>query len=231
VVRGCIDGAGVVGADTLWYRQPATQWVEALPIGNGRLGGMVFGGAAAEHIQLNEDTVWTGESRDRLNPEAAAALPEVRRLLFAGKPAEAEKLVNEKMMAIPLRMPPYQPLGDLHVKFAGHESPAEYRRQLDLDTGVASVSYRIGKVRYTREVFASAPAGVIVLRIVGSEAGQVSFTATLDREADATSRAVAPDRLQLTGEAIVHDDKQYPTERKVGVKFAAVLRAVAQGGQ
>src|SRR5438046_3708886 len=97
----------------LWYRQPATKWTEALPIGNGRLGGMVFGTTDTEHIQLNEDTVWAGEKRDRNNPEALKNLPEVRRLLFAGKPLEAQTLAEDTMMGIPKRQPPYQSLGDL----------------------------------------------------------------------------------------------------------------------
>src|SRR5438552_3249866 len=105
----------------LWYRQPAIQWTEALPIGNGRLGAMVFGGVEHERLQLNEDTIWAGEKRDRNNPEGEHNLPEVRRLLFAGKPKEAEALAEKTMIAIPKRMPPYQPLGDLLLHFNGHE--------------------------------------------------------------------------------------------------------------
>src|SRR5437763_1938187 len=102
----------------LWYRQPATKWVEANPVGNGRLGAMVFGRVNEERIQLNQDTVWAGESRDRNNPEARKAVPEIRRLLFAGKVAEAQELANKAMLAIPRRMPPYQPLGDIWLRFA-----------------------------------------------------------------------------------------------------------------
>src|SRR2546425_10174723 len=97
-------------ANLLWYRQPATKWTEALPIGNGRLGAMVFGGVASERIQLNEDTIWAGEKRDRNNPEGAAKLKEVRRLLFAGKPEEAEELAERTMISTPKRLPPYPPL-------------------------------------------------------------------------------------------------------------------------
>src|SRR6267378_1723668 len=106
----------------LWYRQPAANWNEALPIGNGRLAAMVFGGPQSERIQLNEDTIWAGEKRDRNNPEGAGNLAEVRRLLFAGKPKEAEVLAERTMIAVPKRMPPYQPLGDLLLRFSGQES-------------------------------------------------------------------------------------------------------------
>ncbi|HZM91310.1 MAG TPA: glycoside hydrolase family 95 protein, partial [Blastocatellia bacterium] len=140
----------------LWYRQPAAVWNEALPIGNGRLGAMVFGGVQTEQIQLNEDTIWAGEKRDRLNPEAASNLAEVRRLLFAGKPKEAEILAEKTIISIPKRMPPYQPLGDLLISFRGQSEARDYVRELDLDTAIARVSYQSGDAKFTREVFSSA---------------------------------------------------------------------------
>jgi len=127
----------------LWYRQPAKTWNEALPVGNGRLGGMVFGGTDTERIQLNEETIWAGEARDRNNPLGAGSLADVRRLLFAGKPVEAESLAQRTMIAVPKRMPPYQPLGDLVMDFPGHAKVTEYRRELDLDSGVVRVRYRV----------------------------------------------------------------------------------------
>ena len=105
----------------LRYRRPAATWDEALPVGNGRLGAMVFGGTGEERLALNEDTIWAGERRDRTNPEALKSLPEVRRLLFAGKVAEAEALAERTMIAVPRRLPPYQPLGDLRLRFPGHD--------------------------------------------------------------------------------------------------------------
>ena len=102
---------------SLWYRQPATNWVSALPVGNGRLGAMVFGGIAREKLQLNEDTLWAGGPYDPDNTNALAALPEVRRLIFDGKYAEAQKLASQKMMAKPLRQMPYETLGDLWLDF------------------------------------------------------------------------------------------------------------------
>ncbi|HEV3415611.1 MAG TPA: glycoside hydrolase family 95 protein, partial [Pirellulales bacterium] len=119
---------------TLWYRRPAGEWTEALPIGNGRLGAMVFGGTDKERLQLNEDTLWAGGPYDPSNPEAREALPEVRRLIFAGKYAEARELIGKRMMAHPLREMPYQPVGDLWLEFPGHGQASEYRRELNLDT-------------------------------------------------------------------------------------------------
>src|SRR5208283_573159 len=112
---------------------------------------------ARERIQLNEDTVWNGRKRDRVNPEALKALPEVRRLLFEGKPREAEALEDKKLMGIPSRQPPYQPVGDLNIEFSGQDHAVDYRRELNLATGIARVTYRVGGAIYTREVFSSAP--------------------------------------------------------------------------
>ena len=216
----------------LWYRQPAGRWVEALPVGNGRLGGMVFGGINVEHVQLNEDTVWAGERRDRINPEALKNLAEVRGLLFAGKPLEAQNLAENTMMGIPKRLPPYQPLGDLWIRFA--PSPGEvsdYRRELDLEEGIARLSYRIGSARFSRQVFSSAVDQLLVIQLTCDQPGQLSFSATLNREQDSVTRAQAPDRVAMTGTAIAWDKERHSEERKVGVKFVALLRAIPRGGR
>src|SRR5947208_11959213 len=123
----------------LWYRQPAASWNEALPIGNGRLGAMVFGGVERERLQLNEDTVWAGEKRDRMNPAGPAAVPEIRRLLFAGKAVEAEALADALLIALPRHMPPYQPLGDLTLTFGHTAAASGYERELDLRDAVTPV--------------------------------------------------------------------------------------------
>src|SRR5205085_5934855 len=128
----------------LWYDKPAAQWVEALPVGNGRLAAMVFGGTASERLQLNEDTLYAGGPYDPTNPEALAALPLARRLIFEGKYKEANDLIGEKMMGRPVKQMPYQPVGDLNLNFLGHADPSDYRRELDLDTAIASVSYHAG---------------------------------------------------------------------------------------
>lgn len=212
----------------LWYRQAAAKWVEALPVGNGRLGGMVFGDVDTERIQLNEDTIWAGEVRDRNNPDSLKALPEVRKLLFEGKPVEAHALAEKTMIGIPKIQPPYQPLGDLRLRFPG-QAATDYRRELDLDSGIARVFYTSNDGKIAREVFASAPDQVIVVRITAVKPGVLSFVASLTREQDATTQA-SGDMLTMRGEAIARDER-HELERKVGVKFVAMLRAIPEGGR
>lgn len=214
----------------LWYRQPAAKWEEALPIGNGRLGAMVFGGVAEERLQLNEDTIWAGEKRDRNNPNGAKAIPEVRRLLLAGKVKEAEELADKNIISMPRRMPPYQPLGDLKLRFFGQENATDYRRELDLDAGIARVSYKVGTTQFTREVFASAPDQVIVIRLTSDKPRRISLAAMMTREANVTMLLVSGNRIVFAGEAIPHGDRQ-KDERKVGVKFHALLEALSEGGK
>src|SRR5579864_7610474 len=139
----------------LWYDKPAVKWVEALPVGNGRLGAMVFGGVNQERMQLNEDTLWAGGPYDSVNPDAAAALPEARRLIFEGKYKEADRLIGARVMAKPLRQMPYETVGDLLLSFPEAASAENYRRDLNLDTAVATVRYTVGGVTFTRESFSS----------------------------------------------------------------------------
>lgn len=164
----------------LWYDAPANRWTEALPIGNGRLGAMIFGGVAAERLQLNEDTLWTGGPRSYDHPGAAEVLPRLRELLFAGKQKEAEALAAERFMSIPIRQRAYQPLGDLHLEFAGHDNSQDYRRALDIETAIATVTYAVNGVHYTREAFASHPDRAIVVRLSCDRAGELEFTASLN---------------------------------------------------
>jgi len=169
-----IAAAGVLAAQsapppppdalTLWYRQPATQWVEALPIGNGRLGAMVYGGVETEEIQLNEDTLWSGGPYDPVNPEGRAALPEIRRLIAAGDLAAAQKLADEKFMSRPPSQAAYQTAGSLLITMGGTETALNYRRELDLDTAIARTRFTIGWTDYEREAFVSPADQVIVIR-------------------------------------------------------------------
>ena len=151
--------------DLLWYQQPAANWNEALPIGNGRLGAMVFGGVTTERLQLNENTLWSGGPYDPSNAEAREALPEARRRIFAGQYKAAEKLINDKMMGRPSSQMSYQTVGDLKLHFPGHETMSDYRRELDLDTAIAGVSYTFGGVKFSREIFASPVDQVIIVRL------------------------------------------------------------------
>jgi alpha-L-fucosidase 2 len=172
----------------LWFTHPAGTWNEALPVGNGRLGAMVFGDPSKERLQLNEETVWTGNRSDFVNPQARESLKEVRALLFAGKYAEAQKLAQQTMMGDKKVHSTYQTLGDLQLDFTYTDSPvSDYYRELDLETAVAKVSYRVGKVVYTREVFSSAPDQAIVVRLTADQPGALTFTMKLSRPGDKAS--------------------------------------------
>jgi alpha-L-fucosidase 2 len=204
-----------------WYREPARQWVEALPIGNGRLGAMVFGGVDEERIQFNDDTLWTGGPHEYQHPGAAKFLPQIRELLAAGKQRDAENLAGKEFMSEPLHQMAYQPFGDIRLHFPGHDAAADYRRDLDLDTAVAAVRYRVGDVTYERRAFSSHPDQVIVVRLTAEKPGRVSFTARMDSpHKSAEMRAVGNDQVALVG-----------TVAAGGMKFEARLRVVAERGK
>lgn len=226
----------------LFFNRPAPSWPDALPVGNGRLGAMVFGNPVIERIQLNEDSIWDGERRNRDNPRAAAAVPEIRRLLFAGKVHEAEQMAVDDMLSIPRRMPCYQTLGDLYIDFSPSGLPAgngsnngvaDYRLELDLDRAVVTTTFTHAGVLYTREVFSSAPDQVVVIRLTASKPGRLSFNVRFDRPGNHTSGVAAKDTLVLSGEALpVDDNPGLPVkERQTGVRFLAHLRAVTRDGE
>lgn len=161
-------------ASTLWYAKPAQKWAEALPVGNGRLGAMVFGKTDRERLQLNEQTIWTGQPYDPTRPGGSKALPEIQKLVFEGKWFEAEALFAKKMMGKPDQMK-YQPLGDLFLEFPGHTNVIDYCRTLDLNTAIAGVSYIVDGVTFKREVFSSAQDQVMVVRLTADKPGSLSF--------------------------------------------------------
>jgi len=189
----CVTAESHPEVTRMWYKQPAEGWTRALPIGNGRLGAMVFGGLERERIQLNEDSLWSGGPQDADNPEALKNLPEVRRLIAEGKYVEAQELTIKTMVCkgdgshqggsahYPFGC--YQTLGDLRFTFPQSMDKAEgYVRDLDLDTATAGVKYRVGDVTYNREVFSSAPDQVMAIRLSADKPGRVSFGITLDRD-------------------------------------------------
>jgi alpha-L-fucosidase 2 len=234
-------GAPVAGAEStryvLHFAQPAATWPDALPVGNGRLGAMVFGNPAIDRVQLNEESIWDGELRDRNNPRAGEAVAKIRELLFAGKIAEAEALATTDMLSIPRRMPCYQTLGDLRLDFSASgltpETKVEdYRLELNLDTAIATTSFSHAGTRYAREVFSSAPDQVIVVRMTAEGPGRIGFAARMDRPAHFTTSSNGSDGLVLAGEAIpVNDNPGLPVkENPVGIRFHSELLALAQGG-
>jgi alpha-L-fucosidase 2 len=181
----------------LWYRQPATNWLQALPLGNGMIGAMVFGGVPQERIALNESTFWSGRPHNYDNPEAFQYFPQIRDLVFAGKFQEAEKMANDHFWGIPKAQEAYQPIGDLLLSFASPNFTG-YRRELDMETGVAKVSYRSGNAVITREAFVSWPDRVLVVRISADRPGRVSFRAEFQGPYLETSVADR-DRLVMGG--------------------------------
>ena len=210
---------------TLWYRRPAVEWEQALALGNGRLGAMVFGGIVQEHITLNEDTLWSGGPYDPTNPDALAALPQARALIFAGQYSQAHKLVESKMMARPLWQAAYQTVGTLHLSFPDVPAVESYRRDLDLDTAIARVSYQANGVHFVREVFASPVDQVIVVRLSADKPGQITFSARLTTPQSATATTAADGTLVLAG-------RNGPSPAGPGqLKFQARTRVVAMGGK
>ena len=204
----------------LWYQKPAEAWTDALPIGNGRLGAMVFGGVERERIQLNEETLWDGGPRDTNNPKALEALPKVQQLLFDDKNEEATKLAGETMLGVPERIKSYQSLGDLFLEFSHDGDPTEYRRELNLNTGIAKTTYRCGDVNFSREVFATAVDNLIVVRIESGTAGQLAFDIAITREQDATVEAIAANILRLDGQC-----------GNDGMHFSVYLQVQIEGGK
>jgi len=188
---------------------------------------MVFGGLNEERIQFNEATLWTGEPRDYSRPRAAFQLPVIRQLLFEGKQKEAEDLATKEFMSVPLRQMGYQPFADVRLSFPGHEGATDYRRELNLDEAVARTSYRVGDVRFEREVIASQPDQIIATRITASQSGKLNFTIRFDCPHTNHSIAFAPNEVTLTGR--VRPDYNGATAKNP-LSFAARLRVRAEGG-
>ena len=220
----------------LWYRQPAAVWTEALPVGNGRLGAMIFGGLADERLQLNEDTFWSGYPRDWNNPDAVHHLPEVRKAVAEERYSEADAIC--KKMQGPYNEA-YQPVGNLRLKIDGADGATDYRRQLDLDTAIARVTYVAGSVRYTREVFSSAPDEILVVRLTADQPGNISFQASFDSPVKSSVEALSHGTLRLAGKAPSHsvpnyvrsiDPIVYDDAEGKGMRFACLLRVFLDGG-
>ena len=208
---------------TMWYLQPAEQWVEALPVGNGQLGAMVFGRVDRERIQLNVDSLWAGQPIDRDREGAYEYLDDARRLIFDGEYVEAEKLMQEKFMG-PRLVRSHQTLGELYLDLPRPGEVANYRRELDLDSAMARVSYRSDGAQFTRTVFASPVDDVLVVRLKCSKKDRLTFDVALDRPQVGDVRTVGSNELALSGTA----DEGKDTE---GVSFHCRLRALPEGGK
>ena len=215
-------GQAIPSGQTIWFTRPASSWNEALPVGNGRLGAMIFGGVENEHIELNESSVWTGEPRWDANPEALKTLPKVRQLLFQGKYKEAEELAQKKILGMKPQNPAatYQALGDIYIDFGPQRNLSNYRRDLNIENAIASVTYSANQTNYLREIFSSAPDQAIVIRLSADKAASISFTLRLSRQGDKAT-------IKATGNEI---DMNEHVGDGTGVKMFSRLKLVTDGG-
>ena len=212
----------------LWYDRPAATWTQAQPIGNGTMGGMVFGTPAVEHIQLNEETIWAGQPNQVLNPDAKEYLPKVRQLIFEGKYKEAELLANEKVMPMGAGQNmgmPYQPFGDLYIAMPGHAAYTDYERLLDLDHARSIVRYTVDGVNYERETLAPLGSKVIVVHLTASQPGKISFTASMTSPHENVLVGTMESTAYLHGVSAKHESL------KGKVRFMGLLTAQAKGGR
>ena len=211
----------------LWYDRPSGDiWENALPLGNGRLGAMVFGNVEQETLQLNEHTVWSGSPNRNDNPDARAALPEVRRLIFEGKQKEAEQLAGKTIQSQKSNGQMFQPVGSLHLHFDGHDEYTNYYRELDIERAVSKTTYTVGDVAYTREAFVSFPDQVVVMRLTASKKGSLSFTASFSTpQPNASVTTNAEQELIVAGTTPDHEGV------KGLVKFKGIARMKLNGGE
>lgn len=209
----------------LWYNKPAQVWTEALPLGNGRLGAMVYGNPAMEQIQLNEETIWAGSPNSNANPLALEYIPKVRELVFAGKYEAAQQLATEKVMSQTNHGMPYQTFGELRISFPGHSRYTGYYRDLNLDSARATVSYKVDGVTFTRETFTSFTDQVMIVRLTASKKKKITFNAMLTSPQQDVFMATNGDTISLKGVTPTH-------ERQKGmIKFKGLLTAKVSGGK
>ncbi len=213
----------------LWYRQPADEWVEALPVGNGRMGAMVFGGVDRERIQLNEESLWGGQPIDDNNPDALAHLDEVRTLIFEGQSTKATDVAERHLTATPASVRSYQTFMDLWIENTSAADTSSYRRELDLGSGMATTRYGTSPGSYRREVFASAVDDVVVVTLQTDDEQGTSFSLRLSREQDAAVR------ITDSGELILEGQIQNPADTSrgpagPGMRFAGMVKVLVDGG-
>jgi alpha-L-fucosidase 2 len=219
----------------MWYTWPANEWEEALPVGNGRLGAMVFGGFEEERIQLNEDTYWSGGPYSTVVEGGHKALPEIQKLIFDGNPIEAHKLFGRHIMGYPVEQQKYQSLANLHLFFEREQEAQNYNRWLDLSTGITGVEYTINDVTYLREVFSSAVDQVIAIRLTASEPGAITFETELRGVRNGAHSNYATDYFRMDGEGeneLVLTGKSADYMGIEGkLRYEGRLRVDAEGGE
>jgi alpha-L-fucosidase 2 len=218
---------------TLWYDRPAGEWTEALPLGNGSIGAMVFGRVQSEIIQFNEETLWTGQPHDYANEGAARYLGELRRLLWEGKQDEAHDLGNRYFMSQPFGQLSYQPFGNILLEFSGHGNPENYCRMLDLEDAIVTVKYATGKIEHKREIFTTFPGKVMVIRLEASKNKELNFIVAMESPHSEWDISAKDNELIMKGKANNYhqakgrDGKPYPESR---LHFESRLMVEPEGG-
>ena len=228
-LTGCTKEKPLSGNSlSLWYRHPASAWVEALPVGNGRLGAMVYGNPVNEMLQLNEESIWAGSRINNDNPAALKALPSLRNALFNSRYREAYKIAEKDFLGTPPNIRSYQPLGDLAIKYEWPDSVKSYTRELDLHTGIASTRFTVGGKQYIQEVFASAPENIIVVHVKSPDGGLINAAFSLSRDKDAVTE-IRDNTAILKGRIFDSDDvKTGPGGAHM--KFAGEMRITPDKG-
>ena len=221
-------------ATLLWYTAPASKWDEALPVGNGRLGAMVFGKPGEERLQLNEDTYWSGGPYSTVVKDGYKTLPEIQRLVFNGEMLKAHNLFGRKLMGYPVEQQKYQSLANLHLFFKNEKNISGYKRWLDLETGITAVEYNSENVLYKREVFSSSPDQVIVIRLTANKPGNISFTANLRGVRNQTHSDYGTDYFKMNGmgnDGLLLTGKSADYMGVQGkLEYNARIKAVIKGG-
>src|ERR1044071_8641583 len=210
----------------LWYNKPSGRtWENALPIGNGRLGAMIYGNVEQETIQLNEHTVWSGSPNRNDNPLALDSLALIRQLIYDGKRKEAERVVNNSIITKKSHGQKFEPVGSLQLAFTGHENFSDYYRELDIERAVTKTSYIVNGVTYTREALASFPDRVVVMRLTASKPGSISFTAFFTTpQKRATIKTTSTKELTIFGTTSDHESV------KGMVNYKGIVRMKLEGG-
>jgi len=218
----------------MWYTKPAGKWEEALPLGNGRLGAMIYGNAKEEVVQLNEDTYWTGGPYSTVVKGGHEKLKEIQELVFKGEMLKAHNMFGRYLMGYPVEQQKYQSLANLHLTFDHRQEPTEYKRWLDLNTATSGVDFTVDGVTYHREIFSSAPDQIIVIRLTASQPGSISFVANLQGVRNQTHSNYATDYFQMNGfgkDGLTLTGKSADYLGVAGkLKYEARLKVIPEGG-